>query len=166
MTKTIFLRINHKFIKQKDHIKYLGVIIDSHLEFKKHIHQLSTKISRSIGILAKLGHNFSVAVLKQLYFSPIYPFFIYSAIISSNTYLTTLQPLNCVAKEGSQNHHTFSEYTDHTCPLFKDLNATELIDRFTLETDNPSSKSVKIEGKPDKVRQILHPELRQSHFQI
>ena len=36
----------------------------------------------------------------------------------------------------------------------------KLIGRFTLETDNPSSKSVKIEGKPEKVRQILHPELR------
>ena len=98
-TRTIFLRINHKFIKQKDHTKYLGVIIDSHLNFKKHIHQLSKKISRSIGILAKLGHYISVAVLKQRYFSLIYPFFIYGAIISSNTYLTTFQPLIVLQKK-------------------------------------------------------------------
>ena len=39
----------HKFIKQKDHIKYLGVVIDSHLNFKEHIHQLSKKISRAMG---------------------------------------------------------------------------------------------------------------------
>ena len=39
---------------------------------------------------------------------------------------------------------------------------------FTLETDHdPSSKSVKIDGKRmDKVRRIVHPKLRPFHFQI
>ena len=38
---------------------------------------------------------------------------------------------------------------------------------FTLETDTPSSKSVKIDGKRmDKVRRIVHPKLRPFHFQI
>ena len=58
-------------------IKHLGLVIDSHLNFKEHIHQLSKKISRGIGILAKLHHYVSVSILKQLYFS----FLIYGAII-------------------------------------------------------------------------------------
>ena len=38
---------------------------------------------------------------------------------------------------------------------------------FRPETDNPSSKSVKIDGKQmDKVRRIVHPKLRPFHFQI
>ena len=38
---------------------------------------------------------------------------------------------------------------------------------FTLETDNSSSKSVKIDGKKmEKVRRIVHPKLRPFHFQI
>ena len=53
-TKFISLLVNNKSIEQKDYVKYLGVFIDSHLKFKKHIHQLSKKISRSIGILVKL----------------------------------------------------------------------------------------------------------------
>ena len=39
---------------------------------------------------------------------------------------------------------------------------------FTLETDNPSFKSVKIDGqkKMNKVRRIVHLKLRPFHFQI
>ena len=38
---------------------------------------------------------------------------------------------------------------------------------FTLETDNSSSKFVKIDGKKmDKVRRIVHPKLRPFCFQI
>ena len=38
---------------------------------------------------------------------------------------------------------------------------------FTLETDNSSSKCVKIDGKKmEKVRRIVHPKLRPFHFQI
>ena len=38
---------------------------------------------------------------------------------------------------------------------------------FKLEKDNPSSKSVKTDGKQmDKVRRIIHPKFRPFHFQI
>ena len=42
----VTLKINKKAIMQKDHIKYLGVIIDSHLNWKHHILNVSKKISR------------------------------------------------------------------------------------------------------------------------
>ena len=40
---------------------------------------------------------------------------------------------------------------------------------FTLETDNPSSKSVKIDGKKkqmDKVKRIVHQKLSPFYFEI
>ena len=117
LTKTIFIGVNQKFIKQKDHIKYLGVVIDSHLNFKEHIHQLSKKISRGIGILANLRHYVSVTILKQLYSSLIYPFLIYGATIWGNTYETTLHPLIILQKKAVR-IITFSQFSDHTSPLF------------------------------------------------
>ena len=127
LTKTIFIGVNQKFIKQKDHIKYLGVVIDSHLNFKEHIHQLSKKISRGIGILANLRHYVSVTILKQLYSSLIYPFLIYGATIWGNTYETTLHPLIILQKKAVR-IITFSQFSDHTSPLFRDLNVMKFID--------------------------------------
>ena len=41
----ITVKINNKSIIEKDHIKYLGVIIDSHLNWKQHIFNISKKMS-------------------------------------------------------------------------------------------------------------------------
>ena len=108
-------------------MKYLRVVVDSHLNFKEHIHQPSTKISRGIGILAKLHHHVTVTILKLLYFSLIYPFLIYGAINCGNTYVTTLHPLIALQKKVVRIIN-FSQYTDHTSQLFKDLNVIKLFD--------------------------------------
>ena len=50
----ITLKINKNAIVEKEYIKYLGVIIDSHLNWKQHILNISKKISRCIGILYEL----------------------------------------------------------------------------------------------------------------
>ena len=50
---------------EKDNIKYLGVIIDSQLNWKKHILTLSKKISRCIGIMCKLRQFMNTNMLKK-----------------------------------------------------------------------------------------------------
>ena len=37
--------------------RYLGIIIDDHLSFKSHINHLENKISRSVGVIAKLSYH-------------------------------------------------------------------------------------------------------------
>ena len=46
--------INDVEIKERNSIKYLGVVIDKNLKWKDHIHELSKKIAKSIGILSKV----------------------------------------------------------------------------------------------------------------
>ena len=56
ITINIFLRNNdgtNYSLKRKDHIRYLGVMIDDSVSWKYHIAFISTKISRNIGIFAK-----------------------------------------------------------------------------------------------------------------
>ena len=121
------LKVNQTPIKQKDHIKYLGAVIDAHLNFKEHIQQLSKKISRGIGILAKLRNYVSLTILKQRNFSLIYPFLIYGATIWGNTYVTTLNSLIVLQKKAIR-IITFPQYNDHTSPLFRDLNILKILD--------------------------------------
>ena len=41
------LKISNKVLKQDSHIKYLGIIFDSHLNWKNHIHELGKIISKT-----------------------------------------------------------------------------------------------------------------------
>ena len=43
---TVKLQINNKIIEEKKCIKYLGIFIDCHLNWKEHVHELSKKNSK------------------------------------------------------------------------------------------------------------------------
>ena len=52
---------NHKtntynFLEHKDYVRYLGVLIDNNLTWKYHISHIASKISKTIGIIARLRH--------------------------------------------------------------------------------------------------------------
>ena len=47
--------INGEKLNEVDHAKYLGVLIDNKLNWSFHINDVSLKISKGAGLLAKLG---------------------------------------------------------------------------------------------------------------
>ena len=53
-------------MEEKKSANYLGVIIDSNLNWKAHVHELSKKLARIIGVLSKLRHFVPTSVLIQL----------------------------------------------------------------------------------------------------
>ena len=65
----INLIINNKILEEKKYVKYLGIIMDCNINWKQHIHELSKKVSRSIGILSKLRHYVPQSILIQIYYS-------------------------------------------------------------------------------------------------
>jgi hypothetical protein len=102
----INLKINNKILEEKTSIKYLGVIIDSHLNWKDHVHELSKKISRSVGILLKLRYSVPIKILVQLYYSIIYPFLSYGALIWGNIYFKH-STISNFTKESYQDYNVF-----------------------------------------------------------
>ncbi len=50
------LIINGKHLKREYSIKYLGIFIDSHLNWKSQVNYIAKQINRSIGILSKLRY--------------------------------------------------------------------------------------------------------------
>ena len=54
----ITIKTNGKKIELSSHVKYLGILIDSFLNWNFHIiDELSTKLSRAVGMLAKIRHS-------------------------------------------------------------------------------------------------------------
>ena len=61
----------------KDFVKYLGIMIDSDLSWKNHIDFICHKISKSIGIIAKLRHYIPHHLLLSIYHTLITPYLTY-----------------------------------------------------------------------------------------
>ena len=76
--QSITLKINKKAISEKDHVKYLGIMIDSTLTWRTHIENVSSKISKSIGLLYKIRPFVDTKLMKTLYYSIVYSHLIYA----------------------------------------------------------------------------------------
>ena len=98
ITAQISLLIHNVPIKQEYCIKYLGILIDSNLNWKSHIGYVAKKIKRGVGVLSKLRYFTNIHILKKLYYALIQPFLVYGIIVWNNTYETTLNPLLILQK--------------------------------------------------------------------
>ena len=127
ITYQMNLRISNNLIKQDRKVKYLGLIIDSNLNWKSHLHELGKKVARNIGILSKIRHFVNNSILYQLYYSIIYPLLTYGLLVWGNTYHTTLKPIITLQKRALR-IITYSKPDEHSDPLFKQLKLLKLVD--------------------------------------
>ena len=84
---------------RKDHLKYLGVMIDDCVSWKYHVSYICSRLSRNIGIISKLRHYLSIKQLKQIYYNLIYPLISYAILAWGSTYKSHLQKVQI-----KQNH--------------------------------------------------------------
>ena len=58
--RLIFLIEQNKnvILENKNCIKFLGLLINENLSWKDHIHNLTAKISKTVGLITKLRHNY------------------------------------------------------------------------------------------------------------
>ena len=118
--------LNNEFLKREYKTKYLGVVIDCLLNWRDHVSHVSKKIKRNIGAISKVRHFVNLKILKSLYYALVYPYLTYCLITWGNTYHTTLNPIVRLI--------TFSDYNDHTNPLFLKLKIIKMYDLVHLVT--------------------------------
>ena len=66
-------------LEQQDYVKYLGILINKNLSWK-YIHYVASKISRTIGIIARLRHFIPLSTLLTIYRSLVAPYLTYDVI--------------------------------------------------------------------------------------
>ena len=99
--------------------KFLGVHINSKLNWKQHVNNINTKLSKCIGILIKARMYLPKSSLLTLYCTFAYPYFLYCIHVWGRTYQSYSKILEVTQKKLIR-LLTFSEYRAHTKKLFKD----------------------------------------------
>ena len=69
---------------------YLGILIDGQLSFKSHLNFLEKKLSRFVGIMAKLSYYLPPNALLTLYHSLVHVHLIYALPVWATTFPTYL----------------------------------------------------------------------------
>ena len=141
LNHNVTLIMNRKALAQKDHIKYLGVLMDEHLKWSPQISAVSKKISRGIGILAKLKNFLDAKLLSNIYYSLVYSHLSYgiqvwgSACPTELTKIKTLQNKAVRIMTGKQYYQIYGEPAvplPSADPLYKTLNILKFDDIFYL----------------------------------
>ncbi|MCP4489717.1 MAG: reverse transcriptase family protein, partial [Gammaproteobacteria bacterium] len=96
----IDISIYGKQLKKSDHERFLGVIIDSKLNWTPHITHLKTKISRNAGVMYKLKGLVPSSVLKMLYNSFIQSHVYYCSPVWGTGSYNSIKSLFSAQKKG------------------------------------------------------------------
>ena len=114
------IKIGNVNITEVENIKFLGVIVDKELKWNSHILNIKNKISKQCGILYLVRNCFSRDVLKQLYYTLIYPYLTYCHTVWATAGITKINKVELVQKRVIRTI-TYKRKFDHTHPLFKSL---------------------------------------------
>ena len=92
-TQKINVILDSVSLERVESTKFLGIIIDENLTWKKHIDVISKTISRNVGMLTKMKHYVPGYILYSLYCTLVLPYINYSILIWGNTCKTYLDKI-------------------------------------------------------------------------
>ena len=141
MYHNVTLILNRKAIEQKDHVKYLGVLLDEHLNWKKQIACVTKKISGGVGIIAKLRSYLDPKLLKNIYHSIVVSHLSYGVEAWGSANATDLEKILILQKKAVRiltGNRYFQIYGEDAAPLarseplFKTLDILKFNDIFKV----------------------------------
>ena len=121
------IRLGTETIAQTERTKFLGITLDSSLSFKMHINEISSKLSRSVGILYKLKSFLPEEILKNLYYSLVHPYINYNieSWFGASQYM--IEKVRILQRQSLGAVFNLT-YNDHTNSFFKS--------NFIIKPDN------------------------------
>ena len=122
------IQIQGQLIEKVSHFKFLGITLDTHLNWNKHVTELSNKLSRTSGVLCKLKNHIPCEILLT----------IYNSLFQSHlNYGVTCWGFNNCARiiklqKRAIRNVVKSKYNAHTEPIFKNLKVLKWEDIFKI----------------------------------
>ena len=130
--KKFKININNYCIKQVAEMKYLGVILDSKLNWHNHIQYVCTKIAKAAGIIFKIRNKAPLKVLMLLYHSLVGTYLRYGIASWGSAKTTALAKLRNLQNRVVR-HITHSHYGTNVDAEYKNLGILKLDEMYFLE---------------------------------
>ena len=127
----INIKINGKKLIPHKFVKYLGIYIDCHLNWKAHQTEISSKLSRANGMLCKIRHFVSSEILKIIYYGIFSSILTYGSQIwgQKNDVVNKLQ----IFQNKALRIIKFRPPRTSATPLFKASGILKLADNVNLQ---------------------------------
>ena len=123
------LEIENTTIEQVSEFNFLGITLDEHVKWNKHIDKIANKISRNMGIINSMKHFLPIGTKTLIY---------NSLIVSHINYGLMLWGYSCGRIEKLQKKVvriiSLSKYNAHTEPILKHLKLLKISDILKLQT--------------------------------
>ena len=121
--------LNGSYVSYVDHAKFLGVMIDTKMNFKYHTNYIASKIAKHAGILYRIKDNMQTKTRLTYYNSFVLPYLNYNILHWGSTNDVHLKPLVTIQKRIIRSIAD-AEYLAHTTPLFRKFNVLKLVDLY------------------------------------
>ena len=131
-TNQLSLQITGGVIQHTTCMKFLGLHIDQNLTWDEHIKVCQSRLSSARYAINKVRRLVPMHALKNIYYTLVYPHLIYGIVLWGNTFETHLKKL-VISQKKIVRSMLGAEYTDHTHPLFLQLNLLKLNDIYHAE---------------------------------
>ena len=133
INNSVKLTIDNVEIERVYENKFLGIIIDSKLNWKPHVKHIKSKLSKTMAILYKTRHFLNNNSLFTLYCSLMLPYITNCVEVWGNTYKTITKPIYMIQKKAIRIINQ-TDYLAATNPLFICRNSLKLEDIVKLNT--------------------------------
>ena len=114
------LTMNNCQLEQVREFKYLGVVFDSQLHWKKQINSVCTKLVSGCSMLLAARNYFNSNIVRVLYFAFVHCHLSYCVDSWGWTYKTYLEPIRILQKRALRIIDN-ADYNQHSAPLFHKL---------------------------------------------
>ena len=122
-----FIRLIINYFPISNYAKFLGVIIDKNLTLYDHMHYVSGKKSKGVGILRKFKYMLPIGIQKLIYNAIISPYISYCNIVWGGTYSNRLNSIR-VLQDRAIRIISGNDQSLHTPQLYYMTNCLNLID--------------------------------------
>ena len=152
----------------KEYVKYLGVLIDSHLSWKFHIDYVAFKLSKIVGIIARLRHFVPFNTLLSIYQSLMLPYLTFGLSAWGQAAKLHLNKLLLLQKRAIR-FMNFSKPHTHAVPLFISSKILP-INMLYLETMSTLMYDISNNSAPQNIARLfrksnlIHPYKTRSSF--
>ena len=143
----------------KDYVKFLGVLIDKNLNLllnyylRPHIGHIASKISKIVGIIARLRNHVPLNTLLQIYRSLIFPYTLYGIFVWGQAFQCDLKEILTLQKRALRLIF-FSSKISQAIPLFIASN-TLPVNMLYFETVSTIMYDVCTRSTPRNIRELF-----------